>query len=32
MELRNKLKRAVAAEDYEAAARFRDQIKTTEQE
>jgi len=32
MDLRNKLKRAVAAEDYEAAARFRDQIRTIEQE
>ena len=26
IDLRNKLKRAIAAEDYEAAARFRDQI------
>lgn len=32
IELRNKLKRAVAAEDYEAAARLRDQIKSLEQE
>jgi protein arginine kinase activator len=32
MKLRNDLKRAVAAEDYEAAARIRDQIKTIEQE
>jgi protein arginine kinase activator len=32
IELRNKLKRAVAAEDYEAAARYRDQIKAIEQE
>ena len=28
IQLRNELKRAVAAEDYEAAARIRDQIKT----
>ena len=32
VELRNKLKKAIAAEDYEAAARFRDQIKAIEQE
>ncbi len=32
IDLRNKLKRAVAAEDYEAAAQLRDQIKTLEQE
>jgi protein arginine kinase activator len=32
MQLRNDLKRAVAAEDYEAAARIRDQIKSLEQE
>ena len=32
MQLRNDLKRAVAAEDYETAARVRDQIKTIEQE
>lgn len=32
IQLRNDLKRAVAAEDYEAAARVRDQIKTIEQE
>ena len=32
IDLRNKLKGAVAAEDYEAAARFRDQIRTIEQE
>ena len=30
IDLRNKLKRAVAAEDYEAAATIRDQIKTIE--
>lgn len=30
--LRNKLKGAVAAEDYEAAVRFRDEIKSIEQE
>ncbi len=32
MQLRNDLKRAVAAEDYEAAARLRDQIRSLEQE
>ena len=32
IQLRNELKRAVAAEDYEAAARLRDQIKVIEQE
>ena len=32
IDLRNKLKRAVAAEDYEEAARLRDQIKSLEQE
>ena len=32
IQLRNDLKRAVAAEDYETAARIRDQIKTIEQE
>lgn len=32
IQLRNDLKRAVAAEDYEAAARIRDQIKAIEQE
>lgn len=32
IEMRNKLKRAVAAEDYETAARLRDQIKEIEQE
>jgi protein arginine kinase activator len=32
IDLRNKLKRAIAAEDYEAAARYRDQIKAIEQE
>lgn len=32
IELRNKLKRAVAAEDYEVAARLRDQIKDIEKE
>ena len=32
IEMRNKLKRAVAAEDYETAARLRDQIKDIEQE
>jgi protein arginine kinase activator len=32
IQLRNDLKRAIAAEDYEAAARFRDQIKGIEQE
>ena len=32
IQLRNELKRAVAAEDYEAAARLRDQIKTIEKE
>jgi protein arginine kinase activator len=32
IQLRNDLKRAVAAEDYEAAARLRDQIKTLEQD
>lgn len=32
MKLRNDLKRAIAAEDYEAAARLRDQIKTIEHE
>jgi protein arginine kinase activator len=32
IDLRNKLKRAVAAEDYEAAATIRDQIKTIESE
>ena len=32
MQLRNDLKRAVAAEDYETAAQVRDQIKTIEQE
>lgn len=32
IDLRNKLKRAIAAEDYEAAARLRDQIKSLEQE
>ena len=32
IELRNKLKRSVAAEDYEVAARLRDQIKDIEQE
>jgi protein arginine kinase activator len=32
IQLRNELKRAVAAEDYEAAARLRDQIKNIEQE
>ena len=32
IQLRNELKRAVAAEDYEAAARLRDQIKGIEVE
>ena len=32
IQLRNELKRAVAGEDYEAAARLRDQIKVIEQE
>ncbi len=32
IQLRNDLKRAVAAEDYEAAARIRDSIRTIEQE
>lgn len=32
IELRNKLKRAIAAEDYETAAQIRDQIKDIEQE
>ena len=32
IQLRNDLKRAVAAENYEAAARIRDQIKSIEQE
>jgi protein arginine kinase activator len=32
IQLRNDLKRAVAAEDYETAARIRDKIKTIEQE
>ena len=32
IEIRNKLKRAVAAEDYETAARLRDQIREIEQE
>ena len=32
IQLRNDLKRAIAAEDYEAAARIRDQIKGIEQE
>ncbi|MFO0959016.1 MAG: UvrB/UvrC motif-containing protein [Isosphaeraceae bacterium] len=32
MKLRNDLKRAVASEDYEVAARLRDQIKAIEQE
>jgi protein arginine kinase activator len=32
IQLRNELKRAVAAEDYEAAARVRDQIRVIEQE
>lgn len=32
IQLRNDLNRAVAAEDYEAAAKIRDQIKTIEQE
>lgn len=32
IQLRNDLKRAVAAEDYETAARVRDQIKTIEQD
>ncbi len=32
IQLRNELKRAVAAEDYEAAARLRDQIKSIEQD
>ena len=32
IQLRNELKRAVAAEDYEVAARLRDQIKGIEQE
>jgi protein arginine kinase activator len=32
IQLRNDLKRAIAAEDYEAAARIRDQIKGFEQE
>ncbi len=32
IQLRNDLKRAVAAEDYETAARIRDQIKNLEQE
>ncbi len=32
IQLRNDLKRAIAAEDYEAAARVRDQIKSLEQE
>jgi protein arginine kinase activator len=32
IQLRNELKRAVAAEDYEAAARLRDEIKTIEQD
>lgn len=32
IQLRNDLKRAIAAEDYEAAAKIRDQIKSFEQE
>ena len=32
IQLRNELKRAIAAEDYEVAARVRDQIKVIEQE
>ena len=32
IQLRNDLKRAVAAEDYETAARIRDQIKSIEHE
>lgn len=32
IELRNRLKRAIAAEDYEEAAKLRDQIKVLEQE
>lgn len=32
IQLRNELKRAVAAEDYEAAARLRDEIKAIEQD
>ncbi len=32
IQLRNELKRAVAAEDYESAARLRDQIKGIELE
>ena len=32
IQLRNELKRAVAAEDYEAAARLRDQIRSIEQD
>ncbi|MGC8642357.1 MAG: UvrB/UvrC motif-containing protein [Isosphaeraceae bacterium] len=32
IQLRNELKRAVAAEDYEAAARLRDEIKSIEQD
>jgi protein arginine kinase activator len=32
IQLRNELKRAVAAEDYEVAARLRDQIKGIEKE
>jgi protein arginine kinase activator len=32
IQLRNDLKRAIAAEDYETAARVRDQIRTLEQE
>src|SRR5262245_25763513 len=32
IQLRNELKRAVAAEDYEAAARLRDKIKSIEQD
>jgi protein arginine kinase activator len=32
IQLRNELKRAVAAEDYEAAAKLRDKIKLIEQD
>ncbi len=32
IQLRNDLKRAIAAEDYETAARVRDKIRTLEQE
>jgi protein arginine kinase activator len=32
IQLRNELKRAIAAEDYETAARIRDKIRTLEHE